>query len=117
MAWRVEYGGPVTSTLVAATLARVLATADSPPPDVVDESVLFVVRHHAQDGCTPPDAGVPPDAGTPSDAGTSPDAGTPCMAGDAITMIVQPHISVSTDGSSFAVFYVTPSDSDYHAAN
>lgn len=64
----------------------------------------------------PSDAGIADasigDAGT-GDAGTGdagmPDAGTCTMIpGDAVTMIVQPHISTSNDGTRFAVLLVTP---------
>jgi hypothetical protein len=117
-------------------LGRILAESGSPPPDVHDPAVLLVKRQNVTVGCTPPpgDAGVPGDAtidavfdsgiadagvdAGPADAGLTdagagdagmPDAGTcTTILGDAVTMIVQPHVSAGTDGTRFAVLLVTP---------
>jgi hypothetical protein len=56
-----------------------------------------------------PDAGIDPDGGV-SDSGIS-DAGTDgctMIPGDAVTMVLQPHVTTTTDGVRFAVLLVTP---------
>jgi hypothetical protein len=109
-------------------LGRILAEPGSVTPDVDDDKLLLIKRQDVVIGCTGGDAGIgdagmdampdatpdaaAPDAGT-TDAGVS-DAGIPDAAvcemipGDAVTMIVQPHVSISSDGSRFAVLLVTP---------
>ncbi len=123
--------------LATVVIGRILAEPSSPPPDVADEALLLIKRHDVVIGCTPGDAGVMDDAATdadldaaidatpdgPTDAGVDdgglddggladagmPDAGSCTMIpGDAITMIVQPHVSTSADGTRFAVLLVTP---------
>jgi hypothetical protein len=110
------------SWLTLIVLGRILAEPNSPPPDVDDEAVLLIKRQDVTIGCTPQDASVLGDAAydaAPSadagaaDAGAS-DAGTPdggtceSIPGDAVTMIVQPHVTTSLDGTRFAVVLVTP---------
>lgn len=119
-------------------IGRILAESGSPPPDVHDPALLLIKRKDVVVGCTPGDAGMggdaaidagdagPPDAG-PTDAGVTdagtgdgglddagidggmPDAGSCTMIpGDAVTMVLQPHVTASTDGTRFAVLLVTP---------
>ncbi|MEO7095286.1 MAG: DUF2330 domain-containing protein [Polyangiales bacterium] len=109
--------------LVALVLARVIAEAGSPAPNLDDGDVLLIKRQHVQigDACPPPgDAGVdggtddggidagPDDAGTGGDADV-PDAGCETIDGDAVTLMVQPRFSQVTTGARFAVLMVTPS--------
>lgn len=118
-------------------IGRILAESGSPPPDVHDPALLLIKRTDVVVGCTPGDGGMggdaavdagdagPPDAGLdaglpdagPMDAGVTdapsdgamPDAGTCTMIpGDAVTMIVQPNVATSVDGTRFAVLLVTP---------
>lgn len=114
---------------VTLVLARVIAEsgATTPMPRVEDDGVLLVKRHDVfGDHCDPGlDAGVgdggvdapdapEPDAG-PSDAGVGdggmPDADAGCemIAGDAVTLTVQPRFSQLTTGTRFALLMVTPS--------
>lgn len=118
--------------LATVVIGRVLAEQGAPPPDVTDDRLLLIKRHDVVIGCTPGDAGVMDDAAiddaadAPADAADAgvadggladggladagmPDAGTcTTIPGDAITMIVQPHVSASVDGTRFAVLLVTP---------
>src|SRR5512139_948013 len=95
-------------------LGRILVEAGSPRPAVADSSLLLIKRHDVTIGCTPGDAGTIADAATdapdpPPDAATAdaglpdggmPDAGTcEMIAGDAVTMIVQPEVSTGADGT------------------
>lgn len=121
--------------LSAVVMGRLVTESGTPPPDVIDEAVLFVKRHNVVvgPGCPGGDAGVdgglgdggvPPDAltdggvadasdGGMSDGGVG-DGGVPgggectSIPGDAITMIVRPRVTTTVDGSRFAVLYVTP---------
>src|SRR5262245_17837399 len=92
---------------------------------------MLIKRHNVVVGCTPDDGGVGGDAAidAPSDAmtdagidagdaglgdagvddGGMPDASTcTTIPGDAVTLIVQPHVSSGLDGTRFAVLIVTP---------
>jgi hypothetical protein len=107
-------------------LGRILAEVGSPPPDVDDDKLLLIKRHDVVIGCTAGDAGTIGDAAIDADPGDGgiddggiddagvPDAGTTdagaceTIPGDAITMIVQPHVTIGADGSRFAVLLVTP---------
>jgi hypothetical protein len=97
--------------LVALVLARVIAESGGAMPQLADGDVLLIKRHDVVigDGCTG-DAG-PSDAGTadagPDDAGPG-DAGCEAIAGDAVTLMVQPRFSQLTTGARFAVLMVTP---------
>lgn len=120
----------------AIVLGRVLVEPDVAPPEVEDAQLLLVKRQNVTIGCTGDggtggdaaidapsgdggiaDAGVPdggvPDGGV-ADGGVADDGGVPdagaceMIPGDAITMIVQPHVSISADGTRFAVLLVTP---------
>ncbi len=109
--------------LVALVLARVIAEAGSPAPNLDDGDVLLIKRQGVQigNGCAPGDAGVdaaadgsvdagPADAGV-GDAGVG-DGGMPgceTIDGDAVTLMVQPRFSQVTTGARFAVLMVTPS--------
>jgi hypothetical protein len=116
-------------------IGRILAETGSPPPDVDDDTVLLIKRSNVVIGCSD-DAGVPGDAGVDAmldaldagppdanpgdagsgdagvgDAGVPPDAGSTCtmIAGDAVTMVLQPRVSINALGTRFAVLLVTPS--------
>lgn len=120
------------SWAILIVLGRILAEPDAALPDVDDDVVLLVKRQNVTIGCTG-DGGVIGDAaiddaiddaavdaapdGGAADAGIDdggvPDAGTDggvceMIPGDAVTMIVQPRVSVSADGTRFAVLLVTP---------
>ena len=112
--------------LVALILARVIAEAGSPAPNLDDGDVLVIKRQHVQigPGCpTSGDAGVdagddggvdagPADAGVGDagvDDGGMPDAGCETIDGDAVTLMVQPRFSQVITGARFAVLMVTPS--------
>ena len=102
--------------LVALVLARVIAEAGSPAPNLDDGDVLLIQRQHVHvgQGCSAPgDAGVdagddagPVDAGV--DDGGMPDAGCEVIDGDAVTLVVQPRFSQVATGARFAVLMVTP---------
>lgn len=108
--------------LVALVLARVIAETGSPAPTLDDGGVLLIKRHDVVigDACDPgmQDAGVDasPDAADdagPADAGVGdagmPDAGCETIAGDAVTLMMQPRFSrVTTSGARFALLLVTP---------
>lgn len=126
------------SWLTAVVIGRVLAEPGLPAPDVTDDALLLVERYDARVGCTTGDGGVGGDAGldamlgdaaTPDagigDAGTDDGGigdggigdggsdggigdGCTMIPGDAVTMIVQPHVTTTTDGTRFAVLLVTP---------
>lgn len=117
------------SWLTALVIGRILAQDGFQPPRVEDHALLFIKRSHVTVGCTPGDAGVigdaavvldgaVADAGAPGDASVGDaglgDAGVPdastceTIPGDAITMVVQPHVSTDESGTGFAVLYVTP---------
>jgi hypothetical protein len=123
--------------VVALVLARVLAEANAPTPELTDQAILVLKRQDIRvgNGCTatPPDAGVGDagvdgatdaaiDAGVDAgvddagvdDAGVGDagiDAGDPCehIPGDAITLVMQPRFSQLTTGARFAILMVTPS--------
>lgn len=111
----------------AVVIGRILAESGSPPPEVEDQALLFIKRQDVTVGCTPGDAGPSDDAAidAPGDADTGdandggladagvddagvPDAGTCTSIHDAITMVVQPHVSTTADGTRFAILLVTP---------
>ncbi|HEX5060225.1 MAG TPA: DUF2330 domain-containing protein [Kofleriaceae bacterium] len=123
------------SWLTVIVLGRILAESGSPPPDVDDQTILLIKRKDVMVGCSPGDAGVDMDAASDApdgdaaigdaaldDAGVSDagigdagvddagvDASTCTMiSGDAVTLVVQPHVSTSADGTRFAVLLVTP---------
>jgi hypothetical protein len=120
------------SWAILVVLGRILAEPDVAPPEVNDSVMLLIKRQGVTIGCTG-DAGVIGDAATdafmdaPIDAvpdsgiadagiddGGVPDAGVTdagtceMIPGDAVTMIVQPHVSITADGTRFAVLLVTP---------
>lgn len=115
-------------------IGRILAESGSPSPTVDDPALLLIKRQNVVI-CPPPvgdagvDAGVDAgdgsvaDAGVadagidagPTDAGVSdagvdamPDASTCTTFENAVTMILEPQLSVSSDGTRFAVLLVTP---------
>lgn len=116
---------------VAAGIARIVVGPHSDPPDMQpDAAVLYVHRANTclpdgglpdaavdagsassdagtmqLDAAPPPDAFIP-DAGAGSDAGI-PDAGT-AGCGDSVMMVVEPRFTLTTNGSTFALLYVTP---------
>ncbi|MFN0253542.1 MAG: DUF2330 domain-containing protein [Kofleriaceae bacterium] len=121
---------------VTLVLARVLAEANAPAPELTDQAILVLKRQDIRvgNGCTPPDAGVGMDGGGRDDGGIDGaydaaidgavdagvdagvddagiDAGDPCdhIPGDAITLVMQPRFSQLTTGARFAILMVTPS--------
>lgn len=118
---------------IALVLARVIAEAGSPAPNLDDGDVLVIQRQHVQVGAgcpSPGDAGVDggADAGVdaPGDAdladagpgdGGMPDAGCEVIDGDAVTLMVQPRFSQVTTGARFAVLMVTPTRPILEAAS
>ena len=120
MARDVNAKAPVLAA--ASLIARVIAEPGVAPPTLSDDSILLVRRvdvvvDDCPGGGSGADAGVTdaavPDA-TLADAGLGDagigDAGTcqPTILHDAVSLVVEPHVTMPADGRQFAVLYVTP---------
>jgi hypothetical protein len=111
--------------LPAIVIGRILAEPGLPAPDVSDPALLLIKRQNVMVGCTPGDAGVPGDAAIDGgdagadaglvdagvgDAGVPDAGGSECMPimGDAVTLVIKPRVTTTSEGARFAVLLVTP---------